>query len=83
MLFIEKVHRISLIFISCILLVNYIKNTDGYLGCYCGFAPKITGQVISTLVADSITKNIEVVGGFDPGEDEVDNSLRYAYCLFF
>lgn len=59
--------------------VNYIKNTDGLLGCYRGFTPKITGQIISTLAAESVTKNFKIIDGFDPREDEVSDEERWLH----
>ncbi|CAH1391729.1 unnamed protein product [Nezara viridula] len=59
--------------------VGYIRNTDGILGCFRGYVPKITGQIISTFAAENVTKRMKIDGDFNPSEDEISNEQRWVH----
>ncbi|XP_073975715.1 mitochondrial carrier homolog 2-like isoform X2 [Rhodnius prolixus] len=59
--------------------VKYIKEMDGFVGCYRGYFPKITGQICGAVAAAAVTKNFNSVESFNPIEDEMSDEEKISY----
>ncbi|CAK9797728.1 Mitochondrial carrier homolog 2 [Anthophora quadrimaculata] len=59
--------------------VRYIKNVDGYTGCYRGLIPKLCASTVSAVVFEKVSKSIKFVD--EPGK-EIDNADLEKKCIY-
>lgn len=62
------------------LAVKYIKNLDGFTGCYRGLVPKVCSYTVSTIACDKTLEYLQS-NSVEQTEDEDDEDERVRYVL--